>query len=123
VIGQTGASFLSQECIRSFALSAGLVVVTQTDAESCRCCRWRVKRRIPVDLPLSLSFLKAGRWAGFSPRAIVNGDQMSSEYSRIAVTDYGGDVVVRFTSIPMPYDIASLLSAHQPVISPNSPPR
>jgi hypothetical protein len=60
-----------------------------------------------VDLPLSLSYLKAGRWVGFSPRQIVNGERMSSEYSRIAVTDYGGDVVVRFTSIPMRYEIAS----------------
>jgi hypothetical protein len=32
---------------------------------------------------------------------------MSSEYSRIVVTDYGGDVVVRFTSTPMRYDVAS----------------
>jgi len=49
-------------------LSAGLVVVAQTDTESCRCSRWRIKRRIPVDLPFALSFLKTGRWAGFSPR-------------------------------------------------------
>lgn len=51
-------------------LSAGLVVVAQTDTESCRCSRWRIKRRIPVDLPFSLSFLKTGRWAGFTPRHV-----------------------------------------------------
>jgi hypothetical protein len=54
-----------------------------------------------VDLPLSQAFLEAGLWAGFSPRQIVNGERMSSEYSRIAVDDDGGDVVFRLTSIPM----------------------
>jgi len=55
------------------ALSARLVVVAQTDTESCRCSRWRIKRRTPVSLPLSLSFLNTGRWAGFSPRHLEGG--------------------------------------------------
>jgi hypothetical protein len=47
-------------------LSAGIVLVAQTDTESCRCSRWRIKRRIQVDLPAALSFLNNGRHAGFS---------------------------------------------------------
>jgi hypothetical protein len=83
-------------------VSAALVVVALSDTESCRCNRWRIKRRVPVDLPFFLSFLKTGRWAGFSPR-----HRMPPEFSRLAVTEHGGDVVVRFTSIPIRYDIAS----------------
>lgn len=52
------------------SLSAGVVFVAQTDNQSCRCSHWRIKRRIPVNLPFSLSFLKTGRWAGFSPRHV-----------------------------------------------------
>jgi len=54
---------------------AGIVVVAQTDTESCRCSRWRIKRRIAVDLPLALLFLKTGRRSVFSPREGKAGEQ------------------------------------------------
>ena len=50
-------------------LSAGLALVALIDTESCRASRWRVKRRLGVNLPPILSFLRAGQRAGFSPRA------------------------------------------------------
>jgi hypothetical protein len=49
-------------------ISAGLVVAAQSDTESCRCSRWRIRRRIPVEPPFALSFLTTERRSGFSPR-------------------------------------------------------
>lgn len=50
------------------SVTVGLVVVALTDTESCRCGRWRVRRRIPLAPPVALSFLGTGRRAGFSLR-------------------------------------------------------
>jgi hypothetical protein len=65
---QTGSLIRIGTVTSQRLISAGLVVVAQADTESCRCSRWRMKRRIAVDLPSALSFLKTGRRGGFLRR-------------------------------------------------------
>jgi len=64
---QTGALIRIGTVNSRRPLSAWLVAVAQADTESCRASRWRIRRRIPVDLPFALSFLKSGRRAGTFP--------------------------------------------------------
>jgi hypothetical protein len=65
---ETGSMIRAATIISQEFISAGLVVVAQSDTESCRGSRWRIRRRIPVETPFALSFLTTGRRSGFSPR-------------------------------------------------------
>ena len=67
-IAETGSLIRAATITSQEPISAGLVVVAQSDTESCRGSRWRIRRRIPVEPPCALSFLTTGRRSGFSPR-------------------------------------------------------
>jgi|ERR1017187_1527826 hypothetical protein len=72
------------------ALQASIMLVAASDTESCRCGRWRIKKRIPAAIPVMLSFLNTGRRAGrflssktrscfaSSRKALVHADQAAA---------------------------------------------
>ncbi len=61
---QTGTLVRTGTVSSHDSLTAQFVIVAQTDTESCRCSRWRLKRNIKVNPPATLMFLKSGRRAG-----------------------------------------------------------
>jgi hypothetical protein len=59
-----GSSFCIATVNAGTTIAADLVAVAADDTESCRCGRWRIRKRLLVELPLTLSFLRTGRRAG-----------------------------------------------------------